>query len=249
MLFQRMEKQGDWLFRWRSYLPLGLLPVAIFFASERSSIADTPLDRWWSYFCLGLSLAGIGLRSVIAGYVPQGTSGRNTTGQIATTLNTSGMYSIVRNPLYFANFLAFAGWIFWFGDPVFLLFSFSIYALYYERIIMAEERFLAERFGQEYLRWAEATPAFFPNLTKWRTPALPFCFKTAFRRECHTQFLIVSVFVVLEAARATIDRGLTIIQWISTSPVWAVLFFVSLMMYLAGVYLKKYRTILAVEGR
>ncbi|MGB8874133.1 MAG: hypothetical protein WCC75_12145, partial [Desulfobaccales bacterium] len=43
------------------------------------------------------------------GLPPRGTSGRNTQGQVAETLNTTGIYSLVRNPLYLGNFLIWLG--------------------------------------------------------------------------------------------------------------------------------------------
>ena len=43
------------------------------------------------------------------GFAPRGTSGRNTLGQVAEVLNTSGMYSVVRNPLYLGNFVIWLG--------------------------------------------------------------------------------------------------------------------------------------------
>ena len=35
--------------------------------------------------------------------MPAGTSGRNTAKQVADTLNTTGLYSLTRNPLYLGN--------------------------------------------------------------------------------------------------------------------------------------------------
>jgi protein-S-isoprenylcysteine O-methyltransferase Ste14 len=250
MLFQRLENQGDWLFRWRSYAPLGLIPVVIFlFAFERSVIIDRPDGAWWTNVCLGIALGGFAMRFVIAGYVPVGTSGRNTKSQVARTLNTTGMYSIMRNPLYFANFLIFLGWLCWFANPLFLLFAVSAYALYYERIIMAEERFLAKTYGETYRRWAAETSAFFPNVTRWRRPELPYSFRSACRREYHTQFLIISVFIVLEGAYALALREQPVTLTIRSSLGLVSLFAASALLYLAGRFLKKRTGILTVEGR
>ncbi|MGC9453013.1 MAG: methyltransferase family protein, partial [Oceanipulchritudo sp.] len=38
-----------------------------------------------------------------------GTSGRNTKQQVAYSLNTTGFYSVVRNPLYLGNFFMYLG--------------------------------------------------------------------------------------------------------------------------------------------
>lgn len=43
------------------------------------------------------------------GQVPKGTSGRNTSQQVADTLSTDGVYSVVRHPLYLGNFLMCMG--------------------------------------------------------------------------------------------------------------------------------------------
>jgi len=77
--------------------------------------------------------------------VPKNTSGR-TNSLIAERLNTTGMYSIVRHPLYLGNFLIVFGivlfiQVLWFGIIVL-----AGYWFYYERIIFAEEEFLRKRF-------------------------------------------------------------------------------------------------------
>ena len=145
--------------------------------------------------CLAVSLAGLGVRVATVGCTPAHTSGRNTKKQVAEELNTTGMYSVVRNPLYHGNFLVGLGparflrvwWI-----PVIFLLAFF---LYYERIIFAEEMFLRRKFGELYVTWASTTPAFLP---RWRLMASfkhPFSVRKVLRREHQTLFGIVLVFI------------------------------------------------------
>lgn len=88
-----------------------------------------------------VGLFGFLIRIYTIGFTPKNTLGRNTKeDQIAGELNTKGLYSLTRNPLYVGNFIGmgavlFTG-VFWF----FILFIF-IFWLYYERIIFAEEVF------------------------------------------------------------------------------------------------------------
>ncbi len=78
--------------------------------SERIELAIGEHANHALFFaCLALSYAGLVLRCLIVGFVPGGTSGRNTTEQRAVHLNTSGAYSVVRHPLYVANFVILLG--------------------------------------------------------------------------------------------------------------------------------------------
>jgi len=70
------------------FLLIGLLIRMFPYGSHR-------LDQVWEILCLAISLLGLGVRIVTVGYVPKGTSGRNTRGQKANVLNTTGMYSLV----------------------------------------------------------------------------------------------------------------------------------------------------------
>ena len=74
------------------------------------------------------------------------------------------------------------------------------FQLYYERIIVAEEAFLANRFGARYHEWASVTPAFIPAITRWQTPRVPFSVKRVLIRESPTFAQIVVVIAMIDFA-------------------------------------------------
>ena len=106
-LKEDFERAGNKLFRWRSYLPLLVLPLILI--SLLSPEIESPIDDFWDGVCLFISIAGLALRILTVGYAPRGTSGRNTREQKAAELNTKGMYSVVRHPIYLGNFLIWLG--------------------------------------------------------------------------------------------------------------------------------------------
>jgi len=189
-----IETHGDWLFRWRSYLPFLLLPLLAFTVSgySRTLLGDKSLHAW-GLLSLGVSIFGLAVRCLSVGQVPVGTSGRNTRSQVAEQLNTLGIYSTVRHPLYFGNFLIGLG-IFLAPASLSLSIIYSLaFWLYYERIMAAEEAFLANKFGETFNAWVANTPAFLPALSLWKPADLPFSIRTVLRRE-YTGFLVVAAF-------------------------------------------------------
>jgi len=244
-LQEEFEKTGEYFFRWRSYLPLFMAVLFIpALAQFRYSFASRGLDLAWDGGCLALALLGQVIRFFTVGFVPRGTSGRNTRGQVAEVLNTTGMYAVVRNPLYLGNL------IIWFGLSLFmksLWFSTIVmlfFAVFYERIIMREEAFLREKFGDAFMQWAAATPAIMPKFKNWRPPSLPFSWKSAINREYGTFFAIITTFTVLEVL-----AGLFNSRQLTLDAVWLKLFIFSGVLYLTIRYLKKKTKVLATDNR
>ena len=242
-LREELRSNGEWLFRWRSYLPLVLF--ALVFPAMIVSRQSTGGQSWlaWDLFCLAVGLAGELVRIITVGHVPGGTSGRNTQSQVAKALNTTGIYSVVRHPLYLGNFLMWMGPALlpangWLAVTVVLAFW-----IYYERIMFAEEEFLRGVYGEAYVEWASATPAFIPRLSGWRRTTLPFSLRTVLRRELSSLFGLISVFTVLELAGDYGARG-----YLYLDPAWAAFFLVGLAGFLLLVLLKKTGR-LDVEGR
>lgn len=246
-LREDVEKQGNWLFQWRSYLPILIIPVLLI-ALRNSEILENffggAVNNFWEFISICIAFSGFGVRCLVAGHVPRGTSGRNARKQTADTLNTTGMYSITRNPLYLGNLLIIIGvtifiQVWWFALVVLIGFW-----IYYERIIFAEEEFLRKKFGNLFLEWAIKTPAFFPRFKNWKKPSLPFSFKTVLRREFSTFFAIVAVFTFLDIA-----ADLLIEKKLEMGMSWRLFFTFGLVVYIILVILKKKTNILNVEDR
>ena len=245
-LREEFERSGNWLFRWRSYLPLLLLlPMMLAIGHPHSLGVNDARPDFWPLVCMGISFCGLAIRVATVGYAPAGTSGRNTrTGQVAESLNTTGMYCLVRHPLYLGNFVIWMGvsmyaMLWWLSALVALIFW-----LYYERIMFAEEEFLRRKFGDAFLRWAQSTPAFLPKLRGWKRPELPFSLRSVLRREYPGLFAIIACFYVLKAyERLVVERQHAV------EPLWTGIFLAGLVVFLVLRTLKRRTTLLTVAGR
>ncbi|MBS4014577.1 MAG: DUF1295 domain-containing protein [Bacteroidetes bacterium] len=201
-LIEEFEKQGNWLFRYRGYLPLIILIAGgIVFAytelyPESFYIKTSPYRNYFEWFCIAVSIYGLLVRIYTVGHTPKNTSGRNVKGQIADTLNTSGIYSVVRHPLYFGNFFMWLGPALLIGHPWFVVVFCFFYWVYYERIMFAEEQFLRGKFGETYTDWAKNVPAFIPAFRKFKKPNMAFNYKKVIRKEKNG---LVAVFLIFSA--------------------------------------------------
>jgi protein-S-isoprenylcysteine O-methyltransferase Ste14 len=244
-LQEEFEKTGEYFFRWRSYLPLVMAFLFILAVAQfRYPFANHRLDLAWDAGCLAIALLGQIVRFFTVGFVPRGTSGRNTLRQVAEALNTTGMYAVVRNPIYLGNFIIWFGLSLfmksvWFTTVIILFFT-----IFYERIIFREETFLRDKFGDVFRQWADATPAIIPRFKNWRPPSLPFSFKSAINREYGTFFAIIATFTVLELL-----AGLFNSRTLMIDAIWVKLFIFSGILYLAIRYLKKKTKVLATDNR
>lgn len=125
------------------------------------------------WLAVAVALSGLALRCLTVAFAPEGTSSRDTRALRAPSLNTTGMYSLVRHPLYLGAGLMWVGVamslrVWWFALLVALA-----YWLYVERLMLVEEEFLEGQFGERFCRWAGQTPAFLPSFSGWRPATGP----------------------------------------------------------------------------
>lgn len=244
-LIDGMVKNGDYFFRWRSYLPLFVLPVLFSgFIGFTYPYDSYLLNLAWEFFCLLISIIGLLIRIIVSGTVPVGTSGRNTLKQVAAQLNTTGIYSVVRHPLYIGNFLIILGISMlprqWYLAVIISL----VFILYYERIIAREEAFLEERFGDIFRAWAKDVSVVVPHFKNYQRSNLEFSIKATIRKEFHSVFTITAAFFVLDlTGRYVATKELLF------DPVWTAILIAGLSFYLLMMFLKKRTKMLLVEGR
>ena len=245
-LREDFEKLGNFFFRWRSYFPL--LLIFLFLIAIKTvwhSMYPDFKDRAWEFFAFFVAMSGLLIRGYVVGCVPRNTSGRNVSEQWAAVLNTTGIYSLVRHPLYLGNFLMWTGAALFVGSWRLVAAVVFVFWFYYEKIMYAEEEFLRRQFGETFSNWAEKTPVFFPyRLMNWKTPELQFKFKNALRREYSGFFGMISVFSVIKVIQDRITYGRFV-----ADPVWVTIFLIGLAIYVTLLTLKKRTHFLDVEGR
>ena len=251
-LHDTMIKHGNTFFRWRGLIPLlfiGPLVLALRESAYMETLFGETLEDIWVFLCFAISLVGLVIRGITVGYVPGKTSGRNTSEQRAEILNTTGMYSVVRNPLYLGNFIMILGVMLSIKVWWLCLIITLVFFIYMERIILAEESFLHEKFGEIYGQWREKTPAIIPNTKLWNTPEMTFSWKTVLKREYPGFLAIGTAFTVIEMASDVIFEGKSFTAWIKEDFAWPVIFGIILVASLTVRHLKKHTNLLKVEGR
>ena len=137
---------------------------------------DRKINSLFLFFAYFTSCIGFFIRFYTIGTTPKGNSGRNTKEQIAEELNSTGIYSLIRHPLYLGNYLIWLGISISTFNFYFIIIMSLLFWLYYERIMFAEERFLERKFGEHYVRWSNSISAFIPLSLNYQKSKVPFSF-------------------------------------------------------------------------
>jgi protein-S-isoprenylcysteine O-methyltransferase Ste14 len=242
---EHFNNTGPFFFRWRGYLFLFLVPLILLsFVGFTFPFGSHVFDLFWEIGCFLVSLLGLSVRVFTVGSVPRGTSERSTKKRKADVLNTAGMYSIVRHPLYLGNYLMVLG-ISLFSRTWFLPLIVSLaFVLHYERVIFAEEEYLESKFGDEFLAWAARVPIIIPRFGNYQPPKLSFSWKFALRREFYGLFGLITAFFVLDTIADFI-----VYRRVTFDPFWGPLFIFGLVFFFIMRILKKNTNLLKVDGR
>jgi protein-S-isoprenylcysteine O-methyltransferase Ste14 len=180
-LTNSLEHLGNQLFKYRGFVP-------VLFAIVAFSIQLIDTHEQWGFsefegLALFLVVFGHLIRALTVGHRSIQTSGRNRSHQLAEVLNTEGMYSIVRHPLYLANILIWIGWTTLLSIPWLIVAATIVFVVYYMFIIYAEEQFLRRKFDQEYEGWHRRTPRLIPNPFLYTSNSNDFSWRIVFKNE------------------------------------------------------------------
>lgn len=246
-LLEELEEQGNTLFKFRSYIPLAFLFSGLgVYAFKVYNMTLPNFGSLYWFISLAVGVLGLGIRIYAVGHTPADTSGRNTTGgQLAAELNQTGIYSLVRHPLYLGNFLMWLSVAMLTADFWYLVAFTFMYWVYYERIMFAEEAFLRRKFGEPYINWASDKPAFIPKLKSPLKPKYPFSIKKILKKEKNGVAAMFGLFYLFEVVGEYIKWS----NYTFKPTFWFWAFASSSVVYLILKIIKRNTNLLEEEGR
>ena len=208
------ENSGNQLFKYRGQIPLVLVLNAIIVIYCHPNITDFTLffgKKMTLFITFIFIFFGHLIRALVVGTRGMHTSGKNRDQQVAHQLNNTGLYSMVRHPLYLGNLMIWIGIFYWVGNFWFLLIGVVFFILLYFPIMRIENDFLEEKFGEEYVDWSIKTPLFLPNPLLYKRAVNPFSFKMVWKNEISGNSFqsfqyLVCFFVALNVYRRKINN-------------------------------------------
>jgi protein-S-isoprenylcysteine O-methyltransferase Ste14 len=135
-------------------LNLVTLAVAIIGLTLYGMYAHSAHLPWTAWRIAGIAIAAPAFLLFVAARIELGRA--FSVQAKATTLVTTGVYSRIRNPIYFFGAILILGFIIWLGRPWLLLIFVVIIPLQVVRI-RKEERVLTGKFGAAYLDYKQKT--------------------------------------------------------------------------------------------
>ena len=201
LLLNRVEKHGHIFFKYRGQFPviifLFLIPFLYFLPSNISEFHK----QIWILISVVLCCLGLLIRFYTIGTTLKGTSGRNRERQIAESLNSEGIYSIIRHPLYLGNYFIWLGVSFFTYNIYFLFTVTLLFWLYYGYIIFIENQFLLKKFGNDYIKWCQSTNILLPSFANYKRTTIKFSIKSVLRREYPGILAVVIAFTYIDILR------------------------------------------------
>lgn len=182
----------DFFFKYRSYTPIPLALVIIYFSRPALPYL------WYGVLCL---VSGEAIRFWAVSYAGGAT---RTTKVGAPQLCSSGPYARVRNPLYIGNLLIFSGVVLSAGAPnlwIMLGVTWVFFMTQYSLIISLEEETLTELFRSEYAEYCHHVPRLLPRFSQWENNdnRTPMTFAKTMRTEKRTLqnvLLIIALIII-----------------------------------------------------
>ncbi len=188
-----MSNISNIFFKYRSYTPIPFLLIMVIFA-EPSVIS----------MIIGFAIALVGELIRFLGVSWAGSETRTTGGVGGTYLIISGPFGFVRNPLYVGNILLYTGIgiMSWALFPYLQIAAVIFFAIQYHFIVLEEEKYLVEKFGENYKEYCKQVPRFFFRVTPYKNSKIaqpPYNPKAGFSSEKRTlqAFTSVSLIIVI----------------------------------------------------
>jgi protein-S-isoprenylcysteine O-methyltransferase Ste14 len=145
------------------------------------------------------ALLGLFVRAMVIGfaYIQRGGLNKKV---YAESLVTQGIFALCRNPLYVGNMLIYLGIFLMFGHLLCLAIGILSFAFIYFSIVATEEKFLKEKFGEEYESYCKQVPRWIPRLSLFKEAVreMHFDWRKVIERDHGTICATLGVLVLIE---------------------------------------------------
>lgn len=182
---------GKFLFKYRSYTPLPFLLIMILYSNPNIYS-----------ILVGIIFVIIGEFIRIWANSWAGSETRTTGSVGGTFLIVSGPYAYVRNPLYIGNVIIYFGLgiISYAIFPYLQILALAYFLFQYYHIVKEEEKFLAEKFGDQYKDYFNKVNRFLPKFKQYKNSSIEqpeFDWKKGLKCETRSIQAALSVIVIL----------------------------------------------------
>jgi protein-S-isoprenylcysteine O-methyltransferase Ste14 len=188
---------GRFFFRYRNVLGPIILLFAMFISYPSYPLGRADTNLLFDIAGMVIALLGQALRILTIGYEYIERGGRNR--QVhASRLVQGGVFAHCRNPLYVGNMLIAIGFALIIHSLGFYLLVLPVVAYAYASIVAAEEAFLQDKFGGEYLAYCRRVNRWLPRWRGWRTSiaGMHFSWQRVLVKEYNTIFIMMLALTV-----------------------------------------------------
>lgn len=208
MYQHELARSGEILFKIRGHYLTGVVIIGaliVYVNPDYGPFTSAVADQAWFWGSMAVAVIGALIRAVASGFAAPGTSGNSKDVPKAAELNTTGPYSLVRNPLYVGRIVNFTGLAMMSGSWEYGLVVFLVSVLVYERVAVFEEEFLRKEFPQAHAQWATRVPFLLPRLHGWVKPKYPFWVRRCIWCENKKLFWLATAMMLYDFARRGFD--------------------------------------------
>lgn len=191
---------GNFFFKYRNWLFI-ILYLLLFIPSPPIFSSAVFGEHYWLWpLIIGLliTISGQAIRGATIGlaYIIRGGRG----GKVyAEELVTTGIFAHCRNPLYVGNILMLLGVGILANSLIYLLVVMPVFLFIYQSIVLAEENFLKQKFGQAFENYSKKVNRWFPSLNGLAQTfhGMKFNVRRWILKEYNTQFVWLSGITVI----------------------------------------------------
>jgi protein-S-isoprenylcysteine O-methyltransferase Ste14 len=185
-----------------------------------------------------VSISGEAIRGITIGLAYIIRAGKNRR-IFAEGLLTNGLYAHCRNPLYIGNIMILLGLGLIANSLLFLIIFIPVFIFFYHSIVLAEENFLRDKFGEAYVQYQKQANRWFPKLKGLGDTfsEMTFKWKRVFIEEYNSTFLWMTGAVLLIMKNLYQHKGKE--SFLQSLPVFLIVILCLILLYFTIRYLKK----------